>query len=250
MDRTPKKVFVLGVYASAVHARWIGPDGNDVVKALAVASEPCIFWQGDKGEAQQIIQQIRIPQAIGRLLPADEQFNGPSGRALDRFVLEPLGLTRADVWLCDLVPHSCMNSGQKKAIETRYHELMGPYDLPRPSIPDVPKTLTDAARRDAILAELLESQARTLILLGDEPIQWFLHFCSDCPRRLVGFEPYGVVHDLKVAGNEMSVLPLVHPRQAGRLGLYSDKWFRTHQVWMKMVAPILRPRISESASAS
>ena len=39
-DRRPKKVFVLGVYASAVHARWIGPEGRDVVKALAVASEP------------------------------------------------------------------------------------------------------------------------------------------------------------------------------------------------------------------
>jgi len=25
-DRTPKRVFVLGVYASAVHARWLGPE--------------------------------------------------------------------------------------------------------------------------------------------------------------------------------------------------------------------------------
>jgi hypothetical protein len=38
-DREPKKVFVLGVYASAVHARWIGADERDRVKALAVASE-------------------------------------------------------------------------------------------------------------------------------------------------------------------------------------------------------------------
>lgn len=39
-DRSPKSVFVLGVYASAVHARWIAPDGKTtVVTALAVASE-------------------------------------------------------------------------------------------------------------------------------------------------------------------------------------------------------------------
>ena len=39
-DLSPKKAFVLGVYASAVHARWIDQDGNQLVAALAVASEP------------------------------------------------------------------------------------------------------------------------------------------------------------------------------------------------------------------
>lgn len=32
-DRSPKKVFVLGVYASAVHARWIDKDGKQKVAA-------------------------------------------------------------------------------------------------------------------------------------------------------------------------------------------------------------------------
>jgi hypothetical protein len=34
MDRSSKKVFVLGVYASAVHAKWIGSDGKEKVRAL------------------------------------------------------------------------------------------------------------------------------------------------------------------------------------------------------------------------
>ena len=46
-DRTPKKVFVLGVYASAVHAIWYSPEGKILCKALAVASEPEIFWNGE-----------------------------------------------------------------------------------------------------------------------------------------------------------------------------------------------------------
>ena len=50
-DRGPKRVFVLGVYASAVHARWIGPDGRQRIGAVAVASEPEIFWRGDEDEA-------------------------------------------------------------------------------------------------------------------------------------------------------------------------------------------------------
>ena len=57
-DRTPKKVFVLGVYASAVHARW-KKDGQIVCQALAVASEPRIFWDGNIDEAKQIIEQAQ-----------------------------------------------------------------------------------------------------------------------------------------------------------------------------------------------
>lgn len=36
-DRGPKKVFVLGVYASAVHARWIGSDGKPLVTSTGGA---------------------------------------------------------------------------------------------------------------------------------------------------------------------------------------------------------------------
>jgi hypothetical protein len=53
-DRTTKKVFVLGVYASAVHARW-KKDDKTVCTALAVASEPRIFWDGNIEEAKEMI---------------------------------------------------------------------------------------------------------------------------------------------------------------------------------------------------
>ncbi len=53
LDRSPKKAFVLGVYASAVHARWLDKKGKQIVSALAVASEPEIFWEGEN--ADQII---------------------------------------------------------------------------------------------------------------------------------------------------------------------------------------------------
>src|SRR5688572_19937487 len=87
-DRSPKKLFVLGVYASAVHARWIGADGKDIVKALAVASEPYIFWRGE--EPAKNIDQIKIPAEVGKLVPAAPKFNGPSGLALDQFILGTL----------------------------------------------------------------------------------------------------------------------------------------------------------------
>ena len=80
-DRTPKKVFVLGVYASAVHARWKN-GANTKCNAMAVASEPRIFWDGNPREAAEIISRIKIPQEMGTLEPADEKFNGPSAKVL------------------------------------------------------------------------------------------------------------------------------------------------------------------------
>lgn len=37
-DQTAKKVFILGVYASAVHAQWKGVDNRVVVQALAIGN--------------------------------------------------------------------------------------------------------------------------------------------------------------------------------------------------------------------
>ena len=80
-DRSPKRVFILGVYASAVHARWCDARGKQMVKALGVASEPSIFWRGEKVE--EIISAIDVPAEVGRLEPANGDLNGPSGRSLD-----------------------------------------------------------------------------------------------------------------------------------------------------------------------
>ena len=106
-DRGAKRVFILGAYASAVHARWTDEEGVTLIRALGVASEPCIFWAGQG--AEDIVAAIDIPQGAGRLVPAPCSLNGPSGRSVDNDFLAPLGLVRKDAWLCDLVPHSCMN---------------------------------------------------------------------------------------------------------------------------------------------
>ena len=112
-DRSPKKAFVLGVYASAVHAKWISSNGKTLVKALAVASEPEIFWPGTG--AEEIIKDISMPANSGQLVPADASLNGPSADALDIQILKPLGLSRNDVWLCDLVPYSWFESSAKES---------------------------------------------------------------------------------------------------------------------------------------
>ena len=56
-DRGAKRLFILGVYASAVHAWWMNPEGKQIVRALGVATEPCIFWPGEG--VDQIVSRMR-----------------------------------------------------------------------------------------------------------------------------------------------------------------------------------------------
>lgn len=233
-DKSPKKVFVLGIYASAVHAKWIGVDDKEKVKALAVASEPSIFWKGEN--AQQIIAEINIPKELGKLIPADKKFNGPSGNALDELFLKPLGYTRDDAWLCDLLPYSRINPDQQKAIEREYNSLVNKFNLPECTIPKFSAAeLKNASRVSEILNELEQSKAEIIITLGDLPIKHFLsHFSefkklSDCGSTS---KEYGKVHQVVISRKVYQVIPLVHPRQAAALGRSNPMWKELHKGWI------------------
>lgn len=212
------------------------------IQALAVASEPYIFWRGDNVEA--IINQINIPKSAGRLEPAQAKFNGPSGIALDEHFIHPLGLTRNDAWLSDLVPHSCLNPSQKKALERAYYPIMEEHNLPAVILPPVPKELADDSRRRQILTEINDSQADVLILLGDEPIRWFLNAYDHRWKTLSDFgttpSTYGQLHPTTLDGRSIQVLPLVHPRQAAKLGSHSADWHELHEQWVNTTAPHLK----------
>jgi len=239
-DRSPKKVFVLGVYASAVHAKWIGPDGKLRVTALAVDSEPEIFWKGT--DISEIVRKIIITPEAGTLEPASQKLNGPSGRALDELFLEPLGVSREIAWLCDLVPYSCMNPGQERAIREKYMPLVQKGLVPEPDWRPVPSELASPIRRTEIEAEINDSQASVIITLGDQPLRWFTkYYGSKENLSLYGTEgsEYGLLHPIKIGVREISLLPLVHPRQAAGLGIHSANWLEVHRQWMKRTAPEL-----------
>ena len=233
-DRSPKKVFVLGVYASAVHARW-KKDGQIICQALAVASEPCIFWDGKEEKAKEIISKIQIPAELGYLEPAGKQLNGPSAKVLDDNILAPLGYTRADAWLCDCLPETRINSSQAKVIRERYDPLIEEYGLNPVTIPTRPTSFCDHKRAEEITAELMESQAEFFILLGDIPIAQYLKKVADIPYSTLGeyvdLYGYGNITETVINGKIVKVLPLAHPRQIGALGAHSEKWCQAHRYW-------------------
>lgn len=233
-DRTPKKVFVLGVYASAVHARW--KKGNEVkCHALAVASEPRIFWDGNVEEAKDIIGRIKIPEELGTLEPAVNNLNGPSAKVLDEHILKPLGFTRDDAWLCDLLPETRLNKDQVKVIENKYKPFIEQYGLNQVTIPARPTNFCNDKRCEEIISELKASQADTIVLLGDIPIKQFLNKVAKVDfhslQEYVDIYGYGNYLELTIDDLTVKVLPLAHPRQIGALGSHSDKWKSAHQEW-------------------
>jgi len=233
-DRSTKKVFVLGVYASAVHARW-KKDGRIVCQALAVASEPYIFWDGNEDEAREIISSVGIPEELGTLEPAGKQLNGPSAKVLDENILAPLGFTRKDAWLCDCLPETRLNPSQLKALKEKYEPLMDEYGLNPVTIPRRPDSFCDEARSAEITDELMESGAELLVLLGDIPIRQYLNRVADVPYTTLGeyteLYGYGNPTQAVIGGKNINILPLAHPRQIGALGAHSEKWCNAHRLW-------------------
>jgi len=233
-DRTPKHVFVLGVYASAVHARW--KKGNEIIcQALAVASEPRIFWDGNPDEAREIISKIHLPSELGSLEPAGSHLNGPSAKVLDEHILAPLGYTRKEAWLCDLLPETRLNNSQVRVLKTKYEPRIQQYGLNPVTIPKRPTVFCDLNRCKEILAELKESRANLLVLLGDIPIRQFLNRITQVNytslQEYVNLYGYGNPSKAIINGNSINVLPIAHPRQIGALGAHSEKWSQAHLEW-------------------
>lgn len=233
-DKTPKEVFVLGVYASAVHARWIN-GGQTVCQALAVASEPYIFWDGDPIEAHKIISEIKVPKEVGTLVLPNKNLNGPSSKVLSENILKPLSVTRQQAWLCDLLPESRLNPNQLRVISEKYNPLIEKYGLNEVTIPPEDGKFCNDTRCDEISDEIMRSGAGTVVLLGDIPIKQYLSKVCALDfkdlRDYTGKYGYGKPIRLKVRERSVDVVPIAHPRQIGGLGRSNQFWFDEHKKW-------------------
>lgn len=232
-DKSPKKVFVLGDYSNSVHAKWIDANGNVKTEALPVASEPHNFCNGE--EVKKIIRKINFPPELGRLVPADENINGPLSDVLDKSFLMPLGFKRKDAWLCDFLPYPRINQIQQKLIKTHYNPLLKSFGLPECSIPVLNEDeFNNPVRVDEIVAEIEQSKADTILLLGDVPISYFLsHFAKYKKLTDFGDSPskYGIARNRIIAGKTYKVIPLLHPRQSSTMGITNVYWDDYHMTW-------------------
>ena len=210
----------------------IQSESVDRVRARCDMSRPCggCAIQELSYEKQLEFKDEKVYNCLLRI-------GGIPAKVLDEQILAPLGFSRKDAWLCDLLPESRINSGQKKAIERCYNKYIGQYDLKPVTVPERESKFCDARRAAEILEELKESDARLLVLLGDIPIKQFLKRVADIPysslQEYVDLFGYGNPTDVTIQGKIIKVLPLAHPRQIGALGTHSEKWYQMHQKWEK-----------------
>lgn len=85
----------------------------------------------------------------------------------------------------------------------------------------------------------MQSEADTLVLLGDIPIAQYLKKVADVPYSTLGeyvdLYGYGNATETVINGKTIKVLPLAHPRQIGALGAHSERWHQMHKAWEEQV---------------
>lgn len=234
--RGSAKAFVLGVYPSALHARW-SRSGRTFVAALAVADEPEVFWTGDDGQDRiSSWSHVRWNEDWGSV--SSPPTNGSSGRDVRDRVLAPLGIAIEDAWLTDSVNTFFVKSGpgsQRSAIEQRYLPFAKKHRLETPTIPRRPSAsaLVDLAIRshaDRLRSELLEARAPLVISLGNEALS-VLHAVATCeglPTRL-SIKDYGREGRVRLQDYSAHVYAMVHPGQR------SPSWRGAHDRWIRRV---------------
>jgi hypothetical protein len=225
-DRTPKRVFVLCVYASAVHARWFDQSGKLLVRALAVAAEPVMFWDGSG--VDDILERIKMPAGAGRLETADANMNGPARQvARSTSTFSSRSVTGATTRALRPRPAHLSEPSPKKALDREYAPRATKLGLPAVDLPPAPKNFADDRRREEVLRELEESRAELLVLFGDELIRHWLSKFDDRRTLLLDFgdadDDHDHRHEATIAGKKDEALALVHPRQAAGLGAHSSK---------------------------
>ncbi len=231
-----RPTFVLGAYPSALHVRWDSPPGRpgEVYGAIPVDNEPEPFWDGsdavDRIEAWKVAVGF-APTAHGSVSSAGY---GSSGRQLDAWYLEPLGLERDACWITDCLDTYRTSENGRPRIE----EAFGPpgpgkaWDLPpHPNRGDI-ATEAKAAHLGRIRTELAAARPELVITLGDDALWVFAELADadGAPPRLRWWD-YGRAIEVQLDGRAVRWLPLAHPGSVSR----SRTWpSREHHEWRRL----------------
>lgn len=232
-EKSPKKVFVLGSQAESVYAHLLDDKGKVKAMAVPVASEPFPFWNGEG--ASQLLQNISIPSEFEKLTPVNINYNGGFGKKIDKWFLKPLGYKREDVWFCYLQPFARINPGKLKNLKEVYSSLSKGGYFSECTIPVFnPSEFYDKSRVQEIISELEQSQAKTIILIGEMPVKHFIsHFStykslSDFGNTILN---YGKIHIIKINRKPYRVMALTHPEADEKFRTGSYFWKRCHKYW-------------------
>lgn len=238
--RGHRPVLILGAYPSALHARWILPDGHGTIEAVAVDNEPVPFWSGNDlaTHVQKWQRRAKWKPEWGELTwPLST--NGSSGLWVDENVIRVLGVQRSEVWLTDALDTYRMSD----AIERRLNEigirrLINGLGIPPAKLrshPSESAIVTEGLEQqaDRIRAEIAECAPDMIVTLGNATLRVLreiYHLHDSVPGKLSS-DPsiYGRLYDVHLGeSTKARLLPLAHP---GAPRTYQD----AHERWIETV---------------
>lgn len=229
---SPRRVFVLGAYPSALHVAWLPPKPFERVRALPVADEPEPFWTGTD-EALRIAawrERVGFRDAWGAIATC-RRLNGSSGVWVEERVLRPLGVSREECWITDCLATYRTSTDVAKRLDDTYHPFAAAHGAPVASLslhPSERQIVREAlaVERERLTAELELATPELVVTLGNAALRVLraLVLDADGIQRLAADDRYGTARRVRVMGRTASWVPLAHPAAPRAYQLAHAAW--------------------------
>jgi hypothetical protein len=235
----PCSLFVLGAYPSALHVRWVAPEGHVLIQAVAVDNEPEPFWDGS-GEDELIArwaEDVGFRSEWGRIA-ACGKLNGSSGDWVNKHVLQPLNVHRKNAWITDCLNMYCESKGaaaklrsESLASHIERMSIAGAHHLAHPSESEIVKqAVSEHSAR--LMTELQMAQPKCIVTLGNAALRvlgGLVKYEGEKIRQLRDDDSYGKKIRIFAAGHESDWVPLAHPAAPRKYQIAHAQWVKSHK---------------------
>jgi uracil-DNA glycosylase len=215
-------VLVLGAYPSALHVAWTPPAPHRRIQAIAVDNEPEPFWNGADQEARVEAwkRAVKFDSARWGTVSVAGGLNGSSGDWVDKNILAPLGVSRADAWITDSLDTYRCSEGLAARIEDTYNPFAAAAGLPQSVLfqhPSEGDIISEALHehQPRLRKEIETASPDVIVTLGNAALAVVRDLLPRSggadTRRLAASENYGALVKLRVGQRDVELLPLAHP---------------------------------------
>lgn len=227
---TPRPLFVLGAYPSALHVEW-RPAVGKLVRAIPIDDEPHPFWNGvDANERVAAwLDWLQPSPSKHGTFSVPPRLNGPSGSWVDDNVLRPLGYERDEACITDCLDTYRMSVG----VEARIRDTYATSTLPscrlasHPSEDDIVReALTH--HRERLLDELERCRPEIVATLGNAAARVFASIVG-LPQSKLSVIDYGESRPVALRDRTITWHPLAHPAAPKVYQEAHIKWVATHK---------------------
>ena len=150
-----------------------------------------------------------------------------SGQALDQNYLEPLGMTRDQVWITDL-------------FKCRYPKVI--YRNKSRNEPRIKKEVI-ASCKDWLAQEIHLARPHVIVSLSDMQVYQRLREAFDLATPRTFEAAVGKLHPIKINGYRTILFPMIHPDISRPLGQGDNRKIRTRTKWSEIHFSIHLPEL-------